>query len=168
MWDDVTEKTAKNLMLCLQSSAETAYTTVEADLKRIGSCFLTQHQGKPRLNTHKDRILATGKHVVIIGGGDTGSDCVGTSIRQGAKSITQIEILPKPPGKRAPNNPWPFWGNVLRSSSSHDEGCERFWSLSTKRCLGENGYVKGIEVVEADWISTNGSNTLVEKPDPRH
>jgi len=139
-----------------------------ADLKGIHFAmdFLTQQNKVNRglKIPDKDRILATGKHVVIIGGGDTGSDCVGTSIRQGAKSITQIEILPKPPGKRVPNNPWPFWGNVLRSSSSHDEGCERCWSLSTRRCLGENGHVKGIEVVEVDWISTNGSNTLVEKP----
>jgi glutamate synthase (NADPH/NADH) small chain len=76
----------------------------------------------------KDRILAKGKNVLVIGGGDTGSDCVGTSVRQGAKSLQQIEILPKPPEKRAENNPWPYWGNTLRTSSSHMEGCERSWA----------------------------------------
>ena len=82
----------------------------------------------------------------MIGGDDTGSDCVGTSIRQGAKSVTQIEILPKPPAQRNPDNPWPFWANVLRYSSSHEEGCERKWSLSTKKFTGENGRVRKIEV----------------------
>jgi glutamate synthase (NADPH) small chain len=127
--------------------------------------FLTQQN---RINRgvripDSERILATGKHVVVIGGGDTGSDCVGTSTRQGAKSVSQIEILPKPPETRLPNNPWPFWGNVLRSSSSHEEGCERSWNLSTKKCLGENGKVKSIEVVEVDWTNQNGKMTLVEK-----
>ena len=112
-----------------------------------------------------DRILATGKHVIVIGGGDTGSDCVGTSIRQGAKSVMQIEIMPKPSETRKPDNPWPFWANVLRYSSSHEEGCERRWSLSTRRCIGENGMIKQIEVVEVDWVSSNGKTTLVEKPD---
>ncbi len=128
--------------------------------------FLTQQN---RINRgiripDSERILATGKNVVVIGGGDTGSDCVGTSIRQGAKSVSQIEILPKPPETRLPSNPWPFWANVLRYSSSHEEGCERGWSLSTKRCLGENGTVKNIEVVEVDWIDQNGKMTMREKP----
>jgi glutamate synthase (NADPH) small chain len=112
----------------------------------------------------EERILATDKDVIIIGGGDTGSDCVGTSIRQGAKSVMQIEILPKPPDTRIPHNPWPFWANVLRSSSSHEEGCERRWSMSTKRCLGENGKVKKLELVEVEWIDGNGKKTMAEKP----
>ena len=99
----------------------------------------------------KDRILATGKKVLVIGGGDTGSDCVGTSIRQKAASVTQIEILPKPPVQRLENNPWPYWPNVLRTSSSHLEGCERRWNLSTKRIISENGKVTGVEVVQVDW-----------------
>ena len=109
------------------------------------------------------RINAAGKNVVVIGGGDTGSDCVGTSIRQGAKSVRQIEILPKPPENRRPDNPWPFWANVLRYSSSHEEGCERSWSLSTKRCIGSNGSVKQLEVVEVDWVNSNGKMAMVEK-----
>jgi glutamate synthase (NADPH/NADH) small chain len=143
--------------------------TVEgAGLKGIHPAmeFLTQQNmyNQGRLIPDEERILATGKHVVVIGGGDTGSDCVGTSIRQGAKSVMQIEILPKPPETRNPNNPWPFWANVLRYSSSHEEGCERRWSLSTRRCLGENGQVKQLEVVEVDWVNTNGKMQMVEKP----
>ncbi len=98
-----------------------------------------------------ERLLAEGKHILVIGGGDTGSDCVGTSIRQKAASVTQIEILPKPPAERAENNPWPYWPNTLRTSSSHLEGCERRWSLSTKRLIGENGKVEKAEIVEVKW-----------------
>ena len=98
-----------------------------------------------------DRILAEGKNVLVIGGGDTGSDCVGTSIRQKAKSVLQIEIMPKPTVDREENNPWPYWPNVLRTSSSHLEGCERRWSLSTKRLIGENGAVKQAEIVTVEW-----------------
>lgn len=98
-----------------------------------------------------ERIFARDKNVLVIGGGDTGSDCVGTSIRQKAKSVTQIEILPKPADKREENNPWPYWPNVLRTSSSHLEGCERRWSLNTKRFIGENGKLKQVEVVQVEW-----------------
>lgn len=96
-------------------------------------------------------ITAKDKKVLVIGGGDTGSDCVGTSIRQKAKSVVQIEILPKPASKRADNNPWPYWPNTLRTSSSHLEGCERRWSLSTKRLIGENGQLKQVELVGVEW-----------------
>ncbi|MBN2275668.1 MAG: glutamate synthase subunit beta [Bacteroidales bacterium] len=112
-----------------------------------------------------ERISAAGKNVVVIGGGDTGSDCVGTSVRQGAKSITQIEILPKPPASRNPDNPWPFWANILRTSSSHEEGCERKWSLSTRKFIGEKGHVKKIEVAEVDWMEEEGRLIMKERPD---
>ncbi|MBN1598400.1 MAG: glutamate synthase subunit beta [Bacteroidales bacterium] len=113
----------------------------------------------------KDRISAKGKNVLVIGGGDTGSDCVGTSMRHGAKSVRQIEILPKPPQEREANNPWPYWANTLRTSSSHEEGCEREWNLNTKRLISDkDGNVKGVEVVEVDWISNNGKFSMVEKP----
>ncbi|WP_167617728.1 glutamate synthase subunit beta [Maribellus sediminis] len=102
------------------------------------------------------RILAEDKNVLVIGGGDTGSDCVGTSVRQKAKSVTQIEILPKPPEKRVDNNPWPYWPNTLRTSSSHQEGCTRRWSLNTKRFIGENGVLKQAEIVQVEWTSENG------------
>lgn len=115
--------------------------------------FLTQQNKKVsgKLKGDEFRILAKEKNVLVIGGGDTGSDCVGTSIRQKAKSVTQIEILPKPSEKREDNNPWPYWPNTLRTSSSHLEGCERRWSLSTKRFIGENGKLKKVELVQVDW-----------------
>ncbi len=114
--------------------------------------FLTQqNRAIAGIDIEGERILAKDKHVLVIGGGDTGSDCVGTSIRQKAKSVTQIEILPKPAEKREENNPWPYWPNTLRTSSSHLEGCERRWSLSTKRLIGENGKVKQAELVTVEW-----------------
>jgi glutamate synthase (NADPH) small chain len=128
--------------------------------------FLTQQNKVNRgmQIPEKERILATGKNVVVIGGGDTGSDCVGTSIRQGAKSVRQIEIMPKPSESRRQDNPWPYWANILRYSSSHEEGCERSWSLSTRKCIGDNGSVKQLEVVEVDWVNNNGRMAMIEKP----
>jgi glutamate synthase (NADPH/NADH) small chain len=128
--------------------------------------FLSQQNrvNKGIVFAENNRIQASGKSVVVIGGGDTGSDCVGTSIRQGAKSVTQIEILPKPPASRYPNNPWPYWANVLRYSSSHEEGCERKWGLSTRKFIGENDHVKGIEVEEVDWITSEGKTIMQGKP----
>ncbi|MBN1119336.1 MAG: glutamate synthase subunit beta [Bacteroidales bacterium] len=113
----------------------------------------------------KDKISAKGKNVLVIGGGDTGSDCVGTSVRHGAKSIRQIEILPKPPEKRAENNPWPYWANTLRTSSSHLEGCEREWLVNTKRLIADDkGNVKGAEIVEVEWTKDNkGQFKMIEK-----
>ncbi|TKG91074.1 glutamate synthase subunit beta [Puteibacter caeruleilacunae] len=105
-----------------------------------------------------DRINAKGKRVLVIGGGDTGSDCVGTSVRQKADKVTQIEILPKPPVQRETNNPWPYWPNVLRTSSSHKEGCERRWSLATKRFIVEDGKLTGAEVVEVEWNKGENGN----------
>jgi glutamate synthase (NADPH/NADH) small chain len=97
-------------------------------------------------------ILAAGKNVLVIGGGDTGSDCVGTSNRQGAKSVTQIELLAKPPGMRAENNPWPLWPMVLMTSSSHEEGVKREWAILTKEFLGDNnGRLTGLKVVDIKW-----------------
>lgn len=95
---------------------------------------------------HPKSTLAKNKKVLVIGGGDTGSDCVGTAIRQGAKSVTQIEIMPKPPETRSATTPWPLWPYQLRTSSSHLEGCTRRWSLSTLRFIGEDGHVTGAEV----------------------
>ncbi len=93
-------------------------------------------------------IVATGKRVVVIGGGDTGSDCIGTALRQGATSVTSLEILPRPPDERAPNTPWPNWPLMLRTSSSHEEGGERKWSVSTERFSGDHGLVEKLHVVE--------------------
>ncbi|MDC1106084.1 glutamate synthase subunit beta [Prolixibacteraceae bacterium] len=110
----------------------------------------------------EEKISAKGKHVLVIGGGDTGSDCVGTSIRQKAKSVLQIEIMPKPSEERVEDNPWPYWPNVLRTSSSHKEGCERRWSMSTKRFIGENGVLKQVEIVEVEWQTKDGRYVPVE------
>jgi glutamate synthase (NADPH/NADH) small chain len=129
--------------------------------------FLTQQNKKVsgKLKGDEFRILAKHKNVLVIGGGDTGSDCVGTSIRQKAKSVTQIEILPKPAEKREDNNPWPYWPNTLRTSSSHQEGCERRWNLSTKRFIGENGKLKQVEIVQVDWKKdANGRWNMSEVP----
>jgi glutamate synthase (NADPH/NADH) small chain len=129
--------------------------------------FLTQQNKKVsgKLNGDEFRILAKDKNVFVIGGGDTGSDCVGTSIRQKAKTVTQIEILPKPAEKRDNNNPWPYWPNTLRTSSSHKEGCERRWNLSTKRFIGENGKLTQIELVQVEWLKDgNGRWNMNEVP----
>lgn len=104
-------------------------------------------------------MLATGKHVLVIGGGDTGADCVGTSNRQGARSVTQIEIMPKPPEKENQSTPWPLWPNILRSSTSHDEGCERLWSVMTKSFEGENGRVERVNAVQVAWGGKLDRNT---------
>jgi glutamate synthase (NADPH/NADH) small chain len=97
-------------------------------------------------------LTATGKHVVVIGGGDTGSDCVGTSIRQGAASVTQIEIMPKPPTKEDKALTWPDWPMKLRTSTSHEEGCERDWAILTKRVTGKDGLVTGLDCVRVEWV----------------
>ena len=99
----------------------------------------------------EERIFAKGKHVLVIGGGDTGSDCVGTANRQGAVKITQIEIMPKPPVSDNPDSPWPYYQFVLKTSSSHKEGCERRWALDTRKFIGENGQVTAVEVEEVKW-----------------
>jgi glutamate synthase (NADPH/NADH) small chain len=96
-------------------------------------------------------ITAAGKHVVVIGGGDTGSDCIGTSVRQGAASVTQLEILSKPPERENKALTWPDWPLKLRTSSSQEEGCERDWSVLTKRATGEDGRVAGLDCVRVDW-----------------
>ena len=100
--------------------------------------------------TSAPAIDANGKDVLVIGGGDTGSDCVGTSIRHGAKSVTQIEIMPKPPEERDASTPWPLWPYMLRTSSSHKEGCARRWNLNSLRFIGETS-VAGVEVETVEW-----------------
>ena len=102
--------------------------------------------------SNEERVTAKDKHVLVIGGGDTGSDCIGTAHRQGCKSVTQIEIMPKPPYGHNPDTPWPNWPVILKTTSSHEEGCERRWLLNTNRFIGdENGQVKGVEVEGVVW-----------------
>lgn len=105
----------------------------------------------------KDIISAEGKNVIVIGGGDTGSDCIGTSNRHGAKSVTNFEILSKPTEGRPANQPWPYWPMKLKTTSSHQEGVERFFSISTKEFIGDSkGNLKGLKTVEVEWIFKNG------------
>jgi glutamate synthase (NADPH/NADH) small chain len=99
----------------------------------------------------EDQIHVMGKNVVVIGGGDTGSDCVGTANRKAAKSVTQIELMPKPPEHRTDREPWPLWPRLLKISSSHEEGCERMWNVLTKGFTGEKGRVKSIQAVQVEW-----------------
>ena len=101
-------------------------------------------------------IGAAGKRVVIIGGGDTGADCLGTVHRQGAVAVHQFELLPRPPDTRAPDNPWPQWPNIFRVSSAHEEGGERVYSVSTQRFLGDGGRVRRLEAVKVDLVRANG------------
>ena len=103
-----------------------------------------------------ESILATDKHVVVIGGGDTGSDCIGTSRRHGATSITQLEIMPKPPEKENKALTWPNWPNKLRTSSSHEEGCDRMWSVDTVSFEGKDGKLTQINCVKVEWTQDNG------------
>jgi glutamate synthase (NADPH) small chain len=99
----------------------------------------------------KEQVKVAGKHVVVIGGGDTGSDCVGTSNRHGAASILQIELMPKPPEQENKALTWPYWPNKLRTSSSHDEGCQREWCVTTKAFKGEGGKLKSMVIASVEW-----------------
>ena len=123
----------------------------------------------------EERITAKGKDVLVIGGGDTGSDCIGTAHRQGCKSVTQIEIMPKPPVGHNPSTPWPSWPVILKTTSSHEEGCTRRWNINTLEFLGENGKVTGVKVQEIEWKPASpqggtgggpGRPLMVEKNEP--
>ncbi|MBR4239088.1 MAG: glutamate synthase subunit beta [Prevotella sp.] len=116
-----------------------------------------------------ERITAKGKNVLVIGGGDTGSDCIGTAHRQGCKSVTQIEIMPMPvEGPEDPQNPWPNWPRTLKTTSSHEEGCTRRWNINTLEFLGENGKLTGVKVQEIDWKPNpeGGRPIMAEKGEP--
>ena len=124
-------------------------------------------QQQNRINSGQEferekRITAKDKHVLVIGGGDTGSDCVGTANRQGALSVTQIEIMPMPPEGDNPATPWPYWPVVLKTSSSHLEGCTRRWLLDTRRFIGIDGHVSEVEIEEIEWADdpTSGQKSI--------
>ena len=108
-------------------------------------------QNKQVAGDRPNPINVKGKHVLVIGGGDTGSDCVGTSNRHGAASITQIELLPRPPEQENGDLTWPYWPLKMRTSSSHDEGCARDWAIGTKEFIGENGVLKAVKAVRLEW-----------------
>ncbi|MCU0808300.1 MAG: glutamate synthase subunit beta [Candidatus Contendobacter sp.] len=127
--------------------------------------FLTQQNRRVAgVKIASEDILATDKDVVVIGGGDTGSDCVGTSIRQGARSVTQLEIMPKPPLHENKLLTWPNWPLKLRTSSSHEEGCERDWAVTTQQFVGQDGAVTAMQLARLEWRDSNGRQTMVEIP----
>ncbi len=138
----------------------TCGTPVPRDLKIPGRELKGIHfaleflQGQNRVNSGELSELpvsAKGKRVLVIGGGDTGSDCVGTANRQGARSVTQIEIMPRPPEKRSESTPWPNWPYLLRTSSSHEEGCVRRWEIQSRKFNGKNGSVASVDIVPVRW-----------------
>ena len=130
--------------------------------------FLPEASGKAE-RSKAERITAKGKDVLVIGGGDTGSDCIGTAHRQGCKSVTQIEIMPRPvEGPEDPQNPWPEWPRTLKTTSSHEEGCTRRWNINTLEFLGKDGHLTGVKVQEIDWKPNpeGGRPIMVEKGKP--
>jgi len=112
----------------------------------------------------RDLIMALNKNVLVIGGGDTGSDCVGTANRQGAHRVMQIEIMPQPPKNRTAKEPWPLWPRLYKTSSSHEEGCERRWNIVTKKFIGENGSVKKVLAAQVEWKEESGKTVMAEIP----
>jgi glutamate synthase (NADPH/NADH) small chain len=126
-----------------------------------------QNQRVSNKEVKKDPIISKGKNVVVIGGGDTGSDCVGTSNRQKAESVTQFELMPMPPGNRTPHMPWPTYPMILKTTSSHEEGAKRHWAIATKEFIGdENGNLKALKIVDLEWKFTEDNKPagFAEKP----
>jgi glutamate synthase (NADPH/NADH) small chain len=121
--------------------------------------FLPQQNKVNAGDKLKGQLRADGKHVIVIGGGDTGSDCVGTSNRHGAKSVTQFELMPMPPEAEDKPLVWPYWPIKLRTSSSHEEGCQREFAIATKEFVGEKGKLKAVKTVRVQW--QNGKMTEV-------
>jgi len=163
-----TDLSVKYLKRTFDAIVLTAGATVPRDLRIPGREFPGIHFAMDFLNEQNRRvggeiagkngeITARGKRVVVIGGGDTGSDCVGTGNRQGAASIHQLELLPKPPPERPLMNPWPTWPQIMRTSSSQQEGCERMWSVSTKEFIGDPSGVKRLRCVLLEWSAPDRS-----------
>ena len=131
----------------------------ELDGVHLAVPYLTQQN---RLNTGRripaaERVTAAGKDVVILGGGDTGSDCLGTANRQGARQVHQFELLPEPPAERRPDNPWPYWPLVMRATSSHDEGVVRDYNILTKSFSGTDGKLARLHAVRIEWVNQDGA-----------
>ncbi|HKJ79023.1 MAG TPA: FAD-dependent oxidoreductase, partial [Prolixibacteraceae bacterium] len=141
--------------------------TEGADLKGVVQAmdFLPQNNRRvDGVKKFENEIMATGKNVIVIGGGDTGSDCIGTSFRHGAKSVSNFEIMPMSTTERPEGQPWPFWPMRLRTSSSHKEGAERFFSISTKRFVGDkDGNLTGLVTSEVEWIKTAGQRPQLKE-----
>ena len=155
-------------MLCGGATKRRSLPTKGSDAKGVEQAmdFLTQ-QTKTIFGSKfkEEAISAKGKDVIVIGGGDTGSDCIGTSNRQGAKSVTNFEIMPKPPLGRSETTPWPFWPLQLKTSSSHEEGCDRNWLINTKEYVtNDKNELVGLKTVEVEWKLVPGKRPeLIEK-----
>lgn len=123
-----------------------------------------QNKRNAGISIAEEGIFATDKNVIVIGGGDTGSDCVGTSNRHNAKSVTNFEIMPKPPVNRSETTPWPFWPLKLKTTTSHEEGCDRNWLISTKEFIAdENGNLKALKTVQVEWIKKTGERPSLKE-----
>ncbi|MGJ5641865.1 glutamate synthase subunit beta [Formosa sp. S-31] len=155
------------VVLCGGATVRRGMPIPGADLKGVVQAMDFLKQNNKRVSGQKDlgeEILATDKNVIVIGGGDTGSDCIGTSNRHGAKSVTNFEILDKPTTGRPAHQPWPYWPMRLRTSSSHKEGVERFFSISTKEFLGDkDGNLKGLTTIEVEWIFKPGERPQLKE-----
>jgi glutamate synthase (NADPH/NADH) small chain len=156
-----------SVVLCGGATERRGLPTKGADAKGVvqAMTFLTQQTKVVWGEAVQDQILATGKDVIVIGGGDTGSDCVGTSNRQGAKSVTNFEIMPKPPVGRSETTPWPYWPLQLKTSSSHEEGCNRNWLINTKEFItNDKGELTALKTVEVEWKIVPGQRPeLIER-----
>ena len=156
-----------SIVLCGGASESRSLPTKGIESKGIvqAMTFLTQQTKSLYGETIPNQIVAKDKNVIVIGGGDTGSDCVGTSNRQGAKSVTNFEIMPKPPKERSTSTPWPFWPLQLKTSSSHEEGCDRNWLINTKEFIAnDKGELVGLKTVEVSWKMVPGNRPeLIEK-----
>jgi len=148
------------VVLCMGATVRRELPIPGANLKGVVQAMdFLPHNNKAVDGQHEReaKFLATDKNVVVIGGGDTGSDCIGTSNRHGAKSVTNFEIMPKPADGRTDENPWPYWPFKLKTSSSHEEGSHREWSILTKEFIGDgNGNLKGLKTVEVEWKKIPG------------
>jgi glutamate synthase (NADPH/NADH) small chain len=155
------------IVLCGGATVRRPIPVKGAELKGVYQAmdFLKQNNQRVDGKTDFEEVIsAKGKNVIVIGGGDTGSDCIGTSNRHGAKSVTNFEILDKPTEGRPANQPWPYWPMRLRTSSSHKEGVDRFFSISTKEFIGdENGNLKGLKTVEVEWVFKEGERPQLKE-----
>jgi glutamate synthase (NADPH/NADH) small chain len=155
------------IVLCTGATIKRSLPIKGSDLNGIKQAmdFLKlQNQVVDKLKKTSSFLNAKGKNVIVIGGGDTGSDCIGTSNRQGAKSVTNFEIMPKPSKSRSEENPWPFWPFKLKTTSSHDEGIHREWSILTKEFVGDkDGNVTGLKTIEVEWIKKEGERPQLKE-----
>ncbi len=147
------------IVLCGGATQKRGLPIEGADSKGVVQAmdFLTQQTKVVLGKKVTDQVLATDKNVIVIGGGDTGSDCVGTSNRQGAKSVTNFEIMPKPPGHRSQSTPWPYWPLQLKTSTSHKEGCDRNWLINTKEFITDDkGNLTALKTINVEWENVPG------------